>query len=308
MELSNGIVLEIAEKYGFNLIGFAKAESLIEETERYAEWLAKGYHAEMTYLEKNFEKRKDVRTIFAEAKSVISLGMNYYIDDSFSENENAGKISRYAWGRDYHFTLWEKSDKLINELKKIDESFEAVSYVDTGPTSDKAWAVKAGLGWMGKHTNIINKKIGSWFFIATIITNKEFNYSSLIADSCGECRACVDACPTGALVSEYILDANKCISYQTIENKKEINENLKGKFDNWIFGCDACQDVCPWNKKFSRPATEEQFISGNINKEFTLEEINGISEKIFKERFKESPIKRTKLKGLKRNADFVLSK
>ena len=222
MKITNEIFIEKARKVGFDLIGFAKANELTGEIERLKEWLHNGYQAGMTYMERNVEKRKNVGNIFNEAKSVISLAINYYTNHQYSENKNFGKVSRYAWGTDYHLIIWEKLDLLESELKKIDSSFECKSYVDTGPVMDKVWSVKAGIGWMGKHTNVINKELGSWIFLSTLITNYEFEYSSVIPDFCGSCTACIDACPTGAIIDEYLVDANKCISYLTIENKNEI--------------------------------------------------------------------------------------
>ena len=224
MKLTNKIVVEKAKQVGFDLVGFAKVKSLDKESEHLQEWLNKSYHAGMNYMEKNFEKRNNVKQILADAKSVISLALNYYTPDSYSEDKSQGKISRYAWGKDYHLIIWAMLDELEEELKKVDRKFESISYVDTGPVMDKAWAVRAGIGWLGKHTNVINREIGSWFFIANIITNYEFDYSEQIEDFCGSCTACLDACPTNAIVQEYVVDANKCISYLTIENKKEISE------------------------------------------------------------------------------------
>lgn len=302
-KLTNQIVIEKAKQIGFDLIGFAKADLLEDETDKLKLWLDKGYQATMSYMEKNLHKKKDVKEILSNAKSVISLALNYYTPDLYSNEKDIGKISRYAWGKDYHLIIWEKLDELETMLKELEPELETLSYVDTGPVMDKAWAVRAGIGWMGKHTNIINPNIGSWFFIATIITNYEFKYSEMITDHCGTCTACIDACPTNAIVHEYVVDANKCISFQTIENKGEIPIELKGKFDNWIFGCDICQDVCPWNNKFSLSTSLKEFYPRS--KEISLDEVLNLDEKSFKERFAESPIKRTKLKGLQRNARYL---
>jgi len=304
MKLTNELVIEKARQLGFDIVGFAKAELLIEEISHLEEWLKRNYHASMEYMERNLHKRKDVSEILPGAKTVISLGINYYVDDHF-DDQSEMKISRYAWGKDYHLVLWDKLQQLEEELKSIDPSFESKSYVDTGPVMDKVWAVRAGLGWMGKHTNVINKNIGSWFFISNIITNYEFFPSDIITDHCGTCTACIDACPTNAIVDEYLLDAAKCISYLTIENKNEIPEEFKGKFDNWVFGCDICQDVCPWNIKFSAETQNIDFTPKNKNLSF--KEITEMDDEEFKKRFADSPIKRTKLKGLKRNADFLKS-
>jgi epoxyqueuosine reductase len=305
MKITNEIVIEKVKQIGFDLVGFAKAEELTEETSNLEKWLEANYHGDMEYMQRNFEKRKDVSKILPEAKSVISLGMNYYTDEQYTNQKEKGKISRYAWGKDYHLIIWEKLEQLENELKKIDPLFESKSYVDTGPVMDKVWALRAGLGWQGKHTNVINKEIGSWFFIANLITNYEFEYSSVILDHCGSCTACIEACPTNAIVDEYILDSTKCISYLTIENKKEIPNEFKNEFYNWIFGCDICQDVCPWNIKFSEVTKNLEFLPKY--KEIKLTEVINMNEEEFSERFSESPVKRTKLKGLKRNAKFIIS-
>jgi len=303
MKITNEIVIEKAKQVGFGLIGFAKANILEKESEHLKQWLDKNYQAGMDYMNKNFEKRKDVKQILPNAKSVISLGLNYYTPDSYSKDKLIGKVSRYAWGKDYHLIIWAKLDELEEELKQIDDNFESISYVDTGPVMDKAWAVRAGIGWLGKHTTVINREIGSWFFIANIITNIEFKYSEQIPDFCGSCTACLDACPTNAIVQEYFIDANKCISYLTIENKGEISKEFKDKFDNWIFGCDICQDVCPWNQKFPVETSIKDFHPQK--KELELDEVIEMNEEKFKEKFRTSPIKRTKLSGLKRNASFL---
>ncbi len=311
--MNNEIVKELALRIGFDLVGFAKADALDEETAHLKGWLAKGYQAGMKYMERNTDKRKEVREILPDAKSVISLALNYYtpvqhsIDNDEEEiQQPEGKISRYAWGRDYHLVIWEKLDLLEKELSRLDPDFKSISYVDTGPVMDKAWAVRAGIGWQGKHTNVINPGIGSWFFIANLITNYEFDYSQLLPDHCGSCTACIDACPTQAIVDEYVVDSGKCISYLTIENKGEISPSFEGKFDNWVFGCDICQDVCPWNIKFSESCGEKEFYPKNGKTGIRLSEIAGMSNKEFNSRFKESPVKRTKLSGLKRNALFIL--
>ena len=301
--LSNEVVIQKAKAVGFDLVGFAKADVLEKESELLKEWLDKNYQAGMEYMNKNFEKRKDVRQILPNAKSVISLGLNYYTPDSYSNDKAKGKVSRYAWGKDYHLIIWAMLDELEEELNKIDPEFESISYVDTGPVMDKVWAVRAGIGWLGKHTNVISREIGSWFFIANIITNYEFDYSEPIPDFCGSCTACLDACPTEAIIQEYVVDANKCISYLTIENKKEISEEFIGKFDNWIFGCDICQDVCPWNQKFPVETLIKDFHPQN--KELNLADVDEMSEADFRQRFRVSPIKRAKLSGLKRNTSFL---
>jgi epoxyqueuosine reductase len=303
MKLTNEIVIQKAKAIGFDLVGFAKADLLENELKNFEKWLGEHYQAGMDYMQKNLDKRKHVKRILPNAKSVISLGLNYYRPESYSEDKSKGKVSRYAWGKDYHLIIWAMLDELEDELKIVDPKFESISYVDTGPVMDKAWAVRAGIGWLGKHTNIINREIGSWFFIANIISNYDFIYSELITDFCGTCTACIDACPTKAIVQEYVVDANKCISYLTIENKNEIPEEFKGKFDNWLFGCDICQDVCPWNQKFPVETLINDFHPKN--KELVLDEVIEMNEAEFKQKFQTSPVKRAKLGGLKRNALFL---
>ncbi len=310
MKLTNQIVIEKAKELGFDLVGFAKAELLNDENDRLKEWLSLGYNASMEYMNRSVEKQLDVKKIFPNALSIISLAVNYYTNHSHSPEIKSslpskyGKVSRYAWGKDYHFVIWDKLELLEEELKKIDPAFECISYVDTGPVMDKVWAKHAGIGWMGKHTNIITREIGSWIFLATLITNHEFEFSEQVKNYCGSCTACIDACPTKAIVNEYVVDANKCISFLTIENKGEISRDFKDQFDNWIFGCDVCQDVCPWNQKFSLPTHKVDFQPKG-NKEILIDEVLGMTGDVFKQRFETSPIKRAKLWGLKRNADFL---
>ncbi len=298
-------IISKSKDLNFNLIGFAKYKTLQNESQHLRDWLAEGYHAGMLYMEQNIEKKNDAKNVLEDCESVISLGLNYYTDSEFELNENSGKVSRYAWGRDYHYTIWEKLEELIKYIKSIEPSFQAISYVDTGPVMDKVWAVKAGLGWQGKHSNIINKEIGSWFFIANIFTNYNFaGYDKPISDFCGSCTACIDACPTDAIVDNYVVDANKCISYLTIENKKEISEKFVGKFDDWIFGCDVCQDVCPWNIKFSEETGSADFTEIR-NKNIKFDDIMELSNREFNLKFKESPILRARAKGIRRNANFL---
>lgn len=301
--MTNEQIIHIAHQLGFDLVGFSKAEKLKDEVNHLQEWLDKNYQAGMSYMERNLDKREDVSKILDNAVSVISLGINYYTDQRHNQKEGYGKISRYAWGKDYHLIVWQKLDQFVEMCKEIDSSFQAKTYIDTGPVLDKVWAVRSGIGWMGKHTNVISKEIGSWFFIANVITNIEFNYNEPIADFCGNCTACIDACPTNAIVDEYIVDANKCISYLTIENKGEIPEEFKGKFDNWLFGCDICQDVCPWNIKFPQVTVERAFYPRES--ELNLIEFDNMTNNQFKKKFADSPISRAKLKGMKRNADFI---
>jgi epoxyqueuosine reductase len=250
------------------------------------------------------------------ARSVISLGLNYWQPGEFTPGY--GKVSRYAWGKDYHLVIWEKLKVFEEELRNLQPGCETKSYVDTGAVMDKAWAIRSGLGWMGKHSNIINREWGSWFFIANIFTNIEFPSSIIVEDHCGSCRACIDACPTNAIVDEYVVDGSKCISFLTIENKGETDDAFEGKLDDWIFGCDVCQDVCPWNIKFKQETNTPEFrgISvqseeGNpigLNKEFDPGYFNSIDNGQFKKIFAESPVLRSKLKGMIRNSEFIKRK
>lgn len=304
-KINSLIVTDIAKEIGFDLVGFAKAEILSDETLLLESWLKNNFHANMSYLSNNLEKRRDVSKILPDVKSVISLGLNYYIyEDYIQITKKTGKVSRYAWGKDYHLVIKNMLKEFENRLKKLEPNFNSVSYVDTGPVMDKVWAVKSGLGWMGKHTNVINNKIGSWFFIANILCNQEFEYSQQIQDLCGSCTACIDACPTNAIVVPYVIDSNLCISYQTIENKEDIPIELKDSFDNWAFGCDICQDVCPWNKKFSTQTNKKEFEPQN--KYLCYDEISQMNEEQFNRKFKDSPIKRSKLKGIKRNLNHII--
>lgn len=306
MALKREYVEKAAADNGFDLVGFAEALPLMLEARRLSDWIETGLHGGMAYMERNREKRADVRTILPGAKSVISLGLNYYIDEPPESIENGGIVSRYAWGKDYHYIMWDKLEKLIALFKKADSGFEGIGYVDTGPVMDKVWAVRAGLGWMGKHSNIINKQYGSWFFIATIICNSEFDYDSPVPDGCGKCTICIDACPTNAIYEARVIDARKCISYNTIELKDEIDTALKGQFEGYLFGCDICQAVCPYNKKKKASSTNEKdFFSLPLTKTLGFDEIEAMSNSEFKKRFSQSPIARARLKGLRRNAAFV---
>lgn len=299
-----------AKELGFFACGFAKYEVLEHETHKLRKWLDEGKQADMAWIERGFDKRKDIRQIMPEAKSVISLAFNYYTP--FEHDESKPKISRYAWGKDYHKILKKKLKELCefisvtsppSPLLKGEGGVLLKSYVDDGPVMDKVWAQKAGIGWMGKHTNIINPDYGSWFFLSEIITNIDFGtYNTPIEDMCGSCSLCISACPTAAIESEYVVDANKCISYQTIENRGDIPAEIN--LDGWIFGCDVCQDVCPYNSpKYNHVTEEKGFWPKPELLPLTKEGAIEFTEEQFAETFADSPVKRTKYTGWKRNLE-----
>jgi epoxyqueuosine reductase len=290
-----------ALKLGFTKVGIARAEALDEEAKRLREWLNRGYHSTMDWMERNFEKRTDPRNIVPNAKSVICVAINYYTPQQHSNDPSAGKISRYAWGDDYHDIVTKTLKMLWSWMKKEFPGIEGRYYVDTGPVMDKVWAERAGIGWIGKHTNVLTQDIGSWIFLGEIITTLELEYDEPATDHCGTCSLCIEACPTNAIVEPYVVDSNKCISYLTIEHRDEIDPTLGEKFENWIYGCDICQDVCPWNQKFSVETTEEPFAPRESNVAPRLDEWKEMTQAEFTRQFKGSAIKRTKLEGLKRN-------
>lgn len=300
------LVRQRAFELGFDLVGISKAEKLNSEELNLKIWFEKKFDSDMSWIKESFNKRIDPLKILPEAKSVISLGLNYFQEGDFSKHPKTGKVSRYAWGKDYHKVFEKKFKSLKKILLEFDPHSKNKFYVDYGPTMDKVWAVRSGLGWMGKHTNVISTSIGSWFFIGTVLTSIEFEYDGQMLDLCGECDLCIESCPTQAIVDPYVLDSNKCISYQTIENRGEIPVELNGKFENFVFGCDICQDVCPWNIKLQTETNELEFAS-NVVKELNFEEIKVLDESSFNSKFKDSPIKRTGLIGLKRNLEFIQS-
>jgi epoxyqueuosine reductase len=294
-----------AVELGFSSIGIARAELLNEEEKHLREWHVRGYHASMQWLERDIEKRIDVTKVLPNAKSVICVALNYYTPSRHSENPALGKISRYAWGDDYHFVLTRRLEKLLQYIKSELTGVEGKIYVDTGPVMDKVWAARAGIGWMGKHTNIITRTVGSWVFLGEMLIDAELEYDTPMLDYCGNCTACLDACPTQAIVQPYVLDANKCISYLTIEHRGELPKEIVSNFQNWVYGCDICQDVCPWNG-FQKGTEESAFKPRDENLAPRLTELAEMNQEEFSRRFKKSPIKRTKHSGLTRNAKAVL--
>ena len=290
---------------GFSSIGIAQAALLNVEEHHLHEWLTRGYHASMHWIEFDTEKRRDVTKTLPNAKSVICVALNYFTPHQQSDNPAIGKISRYAWGDDYHSVLTKRLEKLYEFITSEIPNVSGKIYVDTGPLMEKAWAIRAGIGWMGKHTNIITRTVGSWVFLGEIIIDAELEYDKPMVDYCGTCTACIDACPTQAIVQPYILDAGKCISYLTIEHRGELPNEIVPNFQNWVYGCDICQDVCPWNR-FQRQTEEPGFRPREENIEPKITELAEMSQEEFSRRFRGSPIKRTKHSGLKRNAKAVL--
>ncbi|HTA62387.1 MAG TPA: tRNA epoxyqueuosine(34) reductase QueG [Bacteroidia bacterium] len=296
------LIKQHAKRLGFEYCGISKADFLEEEAPRLEKWLNNNMHGEMKYMENYFDKRLDPRLLVDGAKSVVSLLLNYYPEKE--QNPDAPKISKYAYGSDYHFVIKEKCKTLIDILKEEIGDVNGRCFVDSAPVMDKAWAQKSGLGWVGKNSNLINKSSGSFFFIAELIIDLELEYDGPIKDYCGTCTRCIDACPTNAIVAPYVVDGSKCISYFTIELKENIPTDYKNKFDNWAFGCDVCQDVCPWNR-FSKPHTESLFNNNSDLLDWDAKQWQEITQEVFSKVFKNSAVKRTGFKGLKRNIDFL---
>lgn len=294
-----------AHALGFLSCGIAKADFLEEEAPRLEQWLRQSHHGSMGYMERHFDKRLDPRLLVPGAKSVVSLLLNYHTDKT-QVDPKAPKISTYAYGTDYHFVLKEKLKKLMQLIHTEIGEVNGRVFVDSAPVMDKAWAAKSGLGWIGKNTNLISKKIGSFFFIAELIIDLELDYDSPTTDHCGSCTACIDACPTEALHQPYQIDGSKCISYLTIELKDNIPTEFKGKMDNWAFGCDVCQTVCPWNR-FASPHNEPAFEPHEDLLGLTNREWQEMTSEVFTTLFKNSAVKRTQFEGLKRNIKFLSS-
>lgn len=291
-----------AKRLGFLSCGISKAGFLETEAPRLENWLKNNQHGKMSYMENHFDKRLDPTKLVDDAKSVVSLLLNYYPDKE--QITDSFKISKYAYGQDYHFVIKEKLKELLTTIQTYIGAVSGRAFVDSAPVLDKAWAAKSGLGWIGKNGNLITQKVGSFYFIAELIIDLELDYDHPTTNHCGSCTACLDACPTAAIIAPYIVDGSKCISYFTIELKDNIPQEMKGKFNDWAFGCDICQDVCPWNR-FSKPHNEPLF---NPNPEILLmskKDWTEITEETFNSVFKNSPLKRTKFEGMKRNIDFL---
>jgi epoxyqueuosine reductase len=291
-----------ALRLGFLSCGIAKAGFLEEEAPRLESWLASNKNGQMQYMENHFDKRLDPTLLVSDAKSVVSLLLNYYPPEK--QDEGTYKISKYAYGTDYHLVIKEKLNTLLFSIQENIGAVSGRAFVDSAPVLDKAWAAKSGLGWMGKNSNLITKQKGSFYFIAELIIDLELDYDNPTTDHCGSCTACIDACPTAAIVSPYIVDGSKCISYFTIELKDNLPQQMKESFNDWAFGCDICQDVCPWNK-FSKPHQEPLFAAKPEVLHYSKKDWQEITHDTFAKVFKDSPLKRTKFEGLQRNISFL---
>lgn len=291
---------------GFHKVGIVPAEALAAENAKLKEWLANGFHGEMMWMEREPEKRSDPRRLLPGARSVIVVALNYYTDHKHAGGSDTGKISRYAWGEDYHDVVREKLNELLDWIRSESPSVVAKICVDTAPMMDKAWAVRAGLGWLGKHTNLITTEMGSWVFIGEILVDLELEYDrETVEDHCGTCTACLDACPTGAIVAPYVVDSRKCISYATIELRDDkLPEDVAANLEGWFYGCDICQDVCPWNR-FETASEESRFEPRNGETSMALNEVLSLTPESYATRFRRTAIKRAKLPGLKRNASAL---
>ena len=293
---------------GFQKVGIVSAAPLTEEAAYFNEWLSRGFHGTMAWLGRESEKRFDPMLVFPEARSVIVVLVNYYTDHQHEESAETGKISRYAWGDDYHIVVREKLQALLDWIRAENPDASGKICVDTAPMMDKAWAVRSGLGWLGKHTNLISTEVGSWVFIGEILLNLELDYDTQIVDDhCGTCTACIDACPTNAIVEPYVVDSRKCISYATIELRDEkLPTEITANQQGWLYGCDICQDVCPWNR-FEMPTNETRFEPRSGETALDLNSLIEMNHEEYRERFRHSAIKRAKLTGLKRNAAALKS-
>ena len=307
-EKSASIIKSTAKRLGFDFCGIAKAGFLEEEAPRLEEWLNRNYHGQMGYLANHFDKRLDPTKLVEGAKTVVSLIYNYYPEKKLPEKPEDIKLAKYAYGEDYHWVIRDKLNEFLGILRDEIGEIDGRGFVDSAPVMERQWAQKAGLGWLGKNSLLLNRGMGSFFFLSELIIDLEVTPDTALAkDYCGTCTACIDACPTDAIVDNGVIDGSRCISYLTIELKDAIPSEFKGHMENWAFGCDICQDVCPWNR-FSKPHQEEKFKHHPELAEFTNRDWQEITEETFRKVFKKSAVKRTKLAGLKRNVDFLKSK
>ncbi len=297
------MIKEEAKRLGFLSCGISKAEFLEKEAPRLENWLKQNRNGQMQYMENHFDKRLDPTKLVEGSKSVISVLLNYFPSEK-QKDPNAPKISKYAYGQDYHHIIKGKLKELREFIYENIGDVSGRAFVDSAPVLDKAWAAKSGLGWIGKNSNLLTQKVGSFYFIAELILDIDLEYDNPVTDHCGTCTACIDACPTQAIVDPYVVDGSKCISYFTIELKEEIPTAYSGQFENWMFGCDICQDVCPWNR-FSKPHNEPLFNPNPELLEMTKNDWEEITQEVFSGVFQKSAVKRTKFSGLKRNIEFI---
>lgn len=297
------VIKSKAKSFGFQNCGISKAGFLEEDANHLENWLKNNHHGEMKYMENHFDKRLDPRLLVEGAKSVISLSYNYFPEEKIATLDNF-KISKYAYAEDYHEVIKEILRDMVAELQEEIGDFSFRVFVDSAPVLERTWAKKSGIGWVGKNANLITKQNGSFYFLAEIICDLDLVQDGEATDHCGSCRKCIDACPTDAIVSEKIVDGSKCISYATIELKNDIPDYFKGKMEDWMFGCDICQDVCPWNR-FASPNLQEKFKPNEFLQNFKKGEWKELTQEIFSEIFRKSPVKRTKFAGLKRNIEFL---
>jgi epoxyqueuosine reductase len=297
-----------AVELGIDKVGIVPAEALTHERERLDEWLSKNFHGEMAWMAREPDKRSDPTLLFPAAKSIIVVALNYFTDHKHADDSTKGKVSRYAWGDDYHDVLREKLSELLNWIRAENATVTGKICVDTAPFMDKAWAVRAGLGWLGKHTNLITTELGSWVFIGSLLLDVELDYDTeTVEDHCGTCTACLDACPTNAIVEPYVVDSRKCISYATIELRDDnLPDEIAANLNGWLYGCDICQDVCPWNR-FETQTDEPRFEPRNGETSLPLATVIAMEHGEYVERFRGSAVKRAKLGQIKRNAAALKS-
>jgi epoxyqueuosine reductase len=302
------LIKERASVEGFDKVGIVPVELLTKEEARLKEWLDRGYHAGMSWMERDVHKRVDPREIFPTAKSVVVVALNYFTPDKHQEDPTTGKVSRYAWGDDYHDVVGGKLRSLLAWIKEQWPTTEGKVCVDIQPMMDKAWAVRAGLGWLGKHTNVITPEFGSWVFVGELLLSLELEYDNdRVEDHCGTCTLCIDACPTQAITEPYVVDSNRCISYATIESREpEFEPSIADNLSGWFYGCDICQDVCPWNR-FEQRSDEVRFLARDGNVNASLSSILELTQDRYADRFRGSAMKRAKLSGLQRNARALLN-
>lgn len=303
---SSSVIKEKAKELGFHKVGIAAVDGVdATEMQRLQAWIALGYHADMEWM--TSPKRQDIRLVMPEARSLVCVALNYYTDDQRPEGEEYAKVSRYGWGRDYHKVIHKKLKQLATWLESLDQGIQARYYADTGPVQDKVWAQKAGIGWIAKNGNVITREYGSWVFLGEVLTNVELESDRPSTEHCGTCTRCIQACPTGAITEPFVVDANRCIAYQTIENRAEkLPQTVTAQLQGWVAGCDICQDVCPWNQRFSQitDVTDFQPYPGNVAPK--LIELAEISDQEWDKKFTASALRRIKPEMLRRNASANL--